>query len=94
MVTAKFIHVLQKDVFRALCKLSMKPLPDGTSDPKSHELRSKILSLQLLLGILQNAGPILRSIKMFVITIKQYLCVALSKNGVSSLRMIRDSTGQ
>lgn len=37
MVTAKFTHVLQKDaflVFRALCKLSMKPLPEGTPDPK------------------------------------------------------------
>jgi brefeldin A-inhibited guanine nucleotide-exchange protein len=54
-------------------------------DPKSHELRSKILSLQLLLGILQNAGPVLRSNEMFVIAIKQYLCVALSKNGVSSV---------
>ncbi|KAG7208279.1 hypothetical protein KM043_014522 [Ampulex compressa] len=88
MVTAKFTHVLQKDaflVFRTLCKLSMKPLPDGTPDPKSHELRSKILSLQLLLGILQNAGPVLRSNEMFVIAIKQYLCVALSKNGVSSV---------
>ncbi|KAJ8664573.1 hypothetical protein QAD02_006235 [Eretmocerus hayati] len=88
MVTAKFTHVLQKDaflVFRALCKLSMKPLPDGTPDPRSHELRSKILSLQLLLGILQNAGPILRSNEMFVLAIKQYLCVALSKNGVSSV---------
>lgn len=88
MVTAKFTHVLQKDaflVFRALCKLSMKPLPDGTPDPRSHELRSKILSLQLLLGILQSAGPVLRSNEMFVIAIKQYLCVALSKNGVSSV---------
>ena len=37
-------------VFRCLCKLSMKPIPDGYPDPKSHELRSKILSLQLLLG--------------------------------------------
>lgn len=37
MVTAKFTHILQKDaflVFRALCKLSMKPLPEGTPDPK------------------------------------------------------------
>ncbi|XP_077275668.1 brefeldin A-inhibited guanine nucleotide-exchange protein 2-like [Temnothorax americanus] len=73
MVTAKFTHVLQNDavlVFRALCKLSMKLLPDGTPDPISHELRSKLLSLQLLLGILQNAGPILRSNEMFVIAIK------------------------
>lgn len=37
IVTAKFTHVLQKDaflVFRALCKLSMKPLLDGIPDPK------------------------------------------------------------
>lgn len=87
-VTAKFTHVLQKDaflVFRALCKLSMKPLPEGTPDPKSHELRSKILSLHLLLSILQNAGPVFRSNEMFITAIKQYLCVALSKNGVSSI---------
>ena len=32
-----FAHILQKDaflVFRSLCKLSMKPLPDGPPDPK------------------------------------------------------------
>lgn len=87
-VTAKFTHILQKDaflVFRALCKLSMKPLPEGTPDPKSHELRSKILSLELLLSILQNAGPVFRNNEMFITAIKQYLCVALSKNGVSSV---------
>ncbi|TMW45397.1 hypothetical protein DOY81_009519 [Sarcophaga bullata] len=86
VVTAKFTHVLQKDaflVFRALCKLSMKPLPEGHPDPKSHELRSKVLSLRLLLSILQNAGPVFRSNEMFIMAIKQYLCVALSKNGVS-----------
>lgn len=88
VVTAKFTHILQKDaflVFRALCKLSMKPLPDGMPDPKSHELRSKVLSLHLLLSILQNAGPVFRSNEMFIMAIKQYLCVALSKNGVSSV---------
>lgn len=88
VVTSKFAHILQKDaflVFRALCKLSMKPLPDGTPDPKSHELRSKILSLHLLLSILQNAGPVFQSNEMFITAIKQYLCVALSKNGVSSI---------
>ncbi|KAG0410321.1 hypothetical protein HPB47_012559, partial [Ixodes persulcatus] len=51
----------------------------------SHELRSKVLSLQLLLLILQNAGPVFRTNDMFVNAIKQYLCVALSKNGVSSV---------
>uniref|UniRef100_A0A8C3IVL5 SEC7 domain-containing protein n=1 Tax=Chrysemys picta bellii TaxID=8478 RepID=A0A8C3IVL5_CHRPI len=85
---AKFSHILQKDaflVFRSLCKLSMKPLGDGPPDPKSHELRSKIVSLQLLLSVLQNAGGVFRTHEMFINAIKQYLCVALSKNGVSSV---------
>ncbi|XP_072016825.1 brefeldin A-inhibited guanine nucleotide-exchange protein 1-like [Amphiura filiformis] len=83
-----FSHILQKDaflVFRSLCKLSMKPLADGAPDPKSHELRSKVLSLQLLLSVIQNAGPVFRTNEMFITAIKQYLCVALSKNGVSSV---------
>ncbi|XP_021954399.1 brefeldin A-inhibited guanine nucleotide-exchange protein 1 isoform X2 [Folsomia candida] len=85
---ANFVHILQKDaflVFRALCKLSMKPLPDGIPDPKSHELRSKVLSLQLLLSIVQNAGDVFKSNPVFITAIRQYLCVALSKNGVSSV---------
>uniref|UniRef100_A0A8C2SG23 SEC7 domain-containing protein n=1 Tax=Capra hircus TaxID=9925 RepID=A0A8C2SG23_CAPHI len=87
-VAARFSHVLQKDaflVFRSLCKLSMKPLGEGPPDPKSHELRSKVVSLQLLLSVLQNAGPVFRTHEMFITAIKQYLCVALSKNGVSSV---------
>ncbi|XP_061181615.1 brefeldin A-inhibited guanine nucleotide-exchange protein 1-like isoform X3 [Saccostrea echinata] len=88
MTQGVFSHILQKDaflVFRSLCKLSMKPLADGPPDPKSHELRSKALSLQLLLSILQNAGPVFKTNEMFINAIKQYLCVALSKNGVSSV---------
>ncbi|GAB6029023.1 Brefeldin A-inhibited guanine nucleotide-exchange protein 1 [Chamberlinius hualienensis] len=88
VLVGKFSDILQKDaflVFRSLCRLSMKPLPDGHPDPKSHDLRSKILSLQLLLAILQNAGQVFRSNEMFITAIKQYLCVALSKNGVSSV---------
>ncbi|KAJ8267917.1 hypothetical protein COCON_G00130890 [Conger conger] len=90
---AKFSHILQKDaflVFRSLCKLSMKPLSDGPPDPKSHELRSKVLSLQLLLSVLQNAGPVFKTNEMFINAIKQYLCVALSKNGVSSVPEVFD----
>ncbi len=51
------------------------------SSCRSHELRSKVLSLELLLSILQNAGPVFRTNEMFINAIKQYLCVALSKNG-------------
>ena len=84
----KFANIYQKDaflIFRSLCKLSMKPLPDGPPDPKSHELRSKVLSLQLILSVVQNAGPVFRSNEMFISAVKQYLCVALSKNGVSNI---------
>ena len=63
----------------------MKPLPDGPPDPKSHELRSKVLSLQLILSVVQYAGPVFRSNEMFISAVKQYLCVALSKNGVSNV---------
>lgn len=63
--------------------LSKNPSP--LIDSRSHELRSKVLSLQLLLSILQNAGPIFKTNEMFINAIKQYLCVALSKNGVSSV---------
>ncbi|CBY35510.1 unnamed protein product [Oikopleura dioica] len=82
------LAVLQKDaflVFRSLCKLSMKPLADGPPDPRSPELRSKVLSLQLILSVLQNAGPEFRRNATFSNAIKQYLCVALSKNGVSTV---------
>ena len=47
--------------------------------------RSKILSLQLILSVVQNAGPVFRSNEMFISAVKQYLCVALSKNGVSNV---------
>ncbi|XP_075679751.1 ADP ribosylation factor guanine nucleotide exchange factor Sec71 [Dermatophagoides pteronyssinus] len=88
-----FENLYQKDaylIFRSLCKLSMKPLMDmnNSLDLKSHELRSKILSLQLILQILQNSGPIFQQSDMFAVAIKQYLCVALSKNGVSNITEI------
>ena len=68
-----YANKLQKDcflVFRSLCKLSNKPLPEGYPDPKSHELRSKILSLHLLLGILQNGKEAFCNTDIFVSAIK------------------------
>ena len=88
MTAEKYASILQKDcflVFRSLCKLSMKNLPEGYADPKSHELRSKILSLHLLLGILQNGNEAFCNNDIFVSAIKSYLWVALSQNGVSSI---------
>ena len=57
----QYANIMQKDcflVFRSMCKLSMKPLPEGYPDPKSHELRSKILSLQLLLGMISHENSL------------------------------------
>eukprot|EP00123_Amoebidium_parasiticum_P018334 comp24173_c0_seq5/m.44182 comp24173_c0_seq5/g.44182 ORF comp24173_c0_seq5/g.44182 comp24173_c0_seq5/m.44182 type:complete len:1700 (-) comp24173_c0_seq5:573-5672(-) len=92
-VKAKFSHILQLDaylVFRSLCKLSMKDLPPTTGpiDIKSHEMRSKVLSLELLLVILQNSGPCFQNHEQFIGAVKQYLCISLSKNGVSSVPQI------
>ena len=55
---------------------------------RSHELRSKVLSLELLHSILQNSGPVFRTDDLFLAAIKQFLCVALSKNGVSSVPQV------
>ena len=40
--------------------------------------------------MLEGAGPLLRSDPMFLNAIKQYLCVALSKNGVSNVPQVFD----
>ena len=55
---------------------------------RSHEFRSKMLALELLLSILQNAGPVFKTDDGFISAIKQYLCVALSRNGVSSVPQV------
>eukprot|EP01119_Soliformovum_irregulare_P013394 TRINITY_DN3553_c0_g1_i7.p1 TRINITY_DN3553_c0_g1~~TRINITY_DN3553_c0_g1_i7.p1 ORF type:complete len:1701 (-),score=587.09 TRINITY_DN3553_c0_g1_i7:49-5151(-) len=71
-------------IFRALCKLSMKDLPkDATNE--SIDMKSKVLSLELLLTILESSGPVFRSCDKFINTaIKKYLIISLLTNGVSS----------
>jgi brefeldin A-inhibited guanine nucleotide-exchange protein len=81
----------QKDaflVFRSLCKLSMKPLPDPLPSDDSIELRSKLLSLQLLYAIILKSGSGFRSGEKFIWAIRQYLCLSLLKNGVSTIPSI------
>lgn len=39
-------------VFRALCKLSMRPVQDGSQESKSQALRSKYLALHLIQSLL------------------------------------------
>ncbi|KAJ3538200.1 hypothetical protein NM688_g6554 [Phlebia brevispora] len=88
-------------VFRALCKLTMKPLnPESERDPKSHAMRSKLLSLHLVLIILNNHMSLLVSPRAviysssthdattFIQAITQYLCLALSRNAVSPVAQV------
>ncbi|GAA5971918.1 hypothetical protein JCM21900_001320 [Sporobolomyces salmonicolor] len=83
-------------VFRALCKLSMKPLgTESERDLKSPAMRSKLLSLHLVLTILHNHMALFvdpnvaivsstsRDRTPFLTATKQYLCLALSRNAVS-----------
>mmetsp|Transcript_410 Transcript_410/g.501 ORF Transcript_410/g.501 Transcript_410/m.501 type:complete len:1858 (-) Transcript_410:37-5610(-) len=89
-----FRSILHKDaylLFRALCKLSMKnqTLIDGKAGSEAHipdpiALRSKILSLDLVLNILENSGAGFHTNKDFIYAIKTYLCSSLIKNCVSS----------
>jgi len=84
----EFKSMEEKDaflIFRALCKLSMKQLPDEP-DPKSHELRSKLLSLDMILQVLQNLHRTpLPPNHSFVFAIRHFLCVALTQNASSPI---------
>ncbi|KAK4476530.1 hypothetical protein RD792_015686 [Penstemon davidsonii] len=74
-------------VFRALCKLSMKTPPkDAVSDPQA--MKGKIVALELLKILLENAGAIFRTSERFLDAIKQYLCLSLLKNSASTLMIV------
>ncbi|XP_074273160.1 brefeldin A-inhibited guanine nucleotide-exchange protein 2-like [Silene latifolia] len=74
-------------VFRALCKLSMKTPPkEALSDPLL--MRGKIVALELLKILLENAGAIFRTSDRFLGAIKQYLCLSLLKNSASTLMIV------
>ncbi|KAI3498366.1 hypothetical protein L1887_34139 [Cichorium endivia] len=74
-------------VFRALCKLSMKTPPkDALADPQL--MRGKIIALELLKILLENAGTVFRTSERFLGAIKQYLCLSLLKNSASTLVIV------
>ncbi|XP_072953876.1 brefeldin A-inhibited guanine nucleotide-exchange protein 2 [Typha angustifolia] len=70
-------------VFRALCKLSMKTPPkEAAADPAL--MKGKIVALELLKILLENAGAVFRTSERFLGAIKQYLCLSLLKNSAST----------
>ncbi|XP_031128388.1 brefeldin A-inhibited guanine nucleotide-exchange protein 1 [Ipomoea triloba] len=74
-------------LFKNLCKLSMKFSSPEHSDDQIL-LRGKILSLELLKVVMDNAGPIWRSSERFLNAIKQFLCLSLLKNSALSVMTI------
>ncbi|KAK3707119.1 guanine nucleotide exchange protein for ADP-robosylation factor [Vermiconidia calcicola] len=88
-------------VFRAMCKLSTKPLRvEDAVDIKSQGMRSKLLSLHIIHTVLFNHPSVFASphatIKSsasdeptsFTQAVKQYLCLSLSRNGASSVQRV------
>ncbi|KAF8655294.1 hypothetical protein AX16_003193 [Volvariella volvacea WC 439] len=88
-------------VFRALCKLTMKPLnSESERDLKSHAMRSKLLSLHLVLTVLNSYMPLFidpyaiiyssssNEANTFIEAINQYLCLCLSRNAVSPIPQV------
>lgn len=97
-------EVYMKDaflVFRAMCKISIKPLrPDEVVDIRSQGMRSKLLSLHIIHTVLFNNKSVflspLATIRNssnnedtpFTQAIKQLLCQSLSRNGASSVSRV------
>lgn len=90
--TSEFATVLQKDaylLFRALCKLSAKDVPDGSAID-SVGIRSKLLSLELLRNLVSTSGPAFRSGERFIYALRQYLAPSLLTNCMSSAMEVVD----
>eukprot|EP01130_Rhizamoeba_saxonica_P004487 TRINITY_DN1832_c0_g1_i1.p1 TRINITY_DN1832_c0_g1~~TRINITY_DN1832_c0_g1_i1.p1 ORF type:complete len:1559 (-),score=294.89 TRINITY_DN1832_c0_g1_i1:30-4664(-) len=72
-------------VFRGLCKLANKELPEGSLRDSRH-LKSKIFSLELLLSIIDQSRSVLKNHTKFIHkSIKKYLCICLSNNSTSEV---------
>ncbi|CAG9330937.1 unnamed protein product [Blepharisma stoltei] len=71
--------------FRSICKLSLKELPTSMS---SVTFRSKVLSLELILAVLDNPGPVFCTRKQFVEIIRGSLCESLMNNSISTDKTI------
>lgn len=75
-------------MFRAFCKLSLRQVNPESNSPdikNDIDIKSKVLSLQLILATLQNAKSSFKESPFMINVIRRYLCVSLSKNGVSPI---------
>lgn len=84
-------------IFRAMCKLSVKALDSEAVDMRSHEVRSKLLSLHIIHTILKENMEIFLNPEVVILSsktseqtklinaVRQYLCLSLSRNAASPL---------
>lgn len=84
-------------IFRAMCKLSVKPLESEALDMRSHSVRSKLLSLHIIHTVLREHIEIFLSHDVVILSsysneqtrlinaVRQYICLSLSRNAASSL---------
>lgn len=72
-------------VLKSICKLSMKDIPNSNT---AYSLRSKALSLELILSLLERAGQKFCSKQQFVDVIRSVLCSSLVSNCLSADRGI------
>ncbi|OMJ89408.1 hypothetical protein SteCoe_8405 [Stentor coeruleus] len=72
-------------IFRSICKLSLKDLPTLM---QSLTFKSKVLSLELILAVIDNPGPAFSSRKQFMDIIRGTLCESLLANSLSSEKTI------
>ena len=72
-------------IFRSISKLSLKELP--TLMP-SLTFKSKVLSLELILAVIDNPGPTFSSRKQFMDIIRGTLCESLLANSISTEKTI------
>jgi len=90
-----FASVLHRDAFRlflSLCKLSMKADPAAakqTARGDSRLLDSKVLALELILGVLEASGHSFRSGDKFIFAIKNHLCDSL----ITNISLLGDTVG-
>ena len=92
-------------VFRSMCRLSTKILPqDQLQDLRSQNMRSKLISLSLVRILMNNnievftsplvtiRGSVNNEPTSFGQAVNQYLRLALSRNGASSVRQVFETS--
>lgn len=87
-------------VFRSMAKISVKSIED-TLDMRSHAVRSKLLSLHMLHSILRDQVSLFTNpnVKLYsngdkslIDSIRQYLCLSISRNATSPIAPVFEIT--